>query len=134
MRNGGLDDFVQATTSDSSSAGLRFLRASVTDIAFKDLVFDYLVIWLFGYLVFGHADAKSFSHAPASLPGPAPSLVPRQNARPSAAVAPSDATAQSATTIRLVSSGNSESPSFISTALRVPLVAFSNCEQNTTSY
>ena len=49
MRNGGLDDFVQATTSDSSSAGLRFLRASVTDIAFKDLVFDYLVIWLFGF-------------------------------------------------------------------------------------
>jgi hypothetical protein len=148
MRNSGLDDFVQATTSDDSSAGLRFLRASVTDIAFtnsKDLViwlfgylviwlFGYLIIWLFGYLVFGHADAKSFSHAPASLPGPAPSLVPRQNARPSAVIDTSDATAQSATTIRLVSSGVSESPSFISTALLVPLVAFSNCEQNTTSY
>jgi predicted PurR-regulated permease PerM len=97
-------------------------------------LFGYLIIWLFGYLVFGHADAKSFSHAPASLPGPAPSLVPRQNARPSAVIDTSDATAQSATTIRLVSSGVSESPSFISTALLVPLVAFSNCEQNTTSY
>ena len=57
MRNSGLDDFVQATTSDDSSAGLRFLRASVTDIAFtnsKDMViwlFGYLVIWLFDYLV-----------------------------------------------------------------------------------
>ena len=132
MRNSGLDDFVQATTSDSGSAGLRFLRASVTDIAFNNSKdFGYLVIW---FLVFGHADAKSFSHAPASLPGPAPSLVPRQNARPSAVIDTSDATAQSATTIRLVSSGVSESPSFISTALLVPLVAFNNCAQNTTSY